>query len=177
MAMPTFSLILVLGLPALVPGVDYNTNPTFIHPKTKWCGTGARVSNYSDLGSAFETDKCCRDHDHCTTVIDPLQTRYGYTSLFHFTISHCECDVSFYYCLKQSKDTEGQSVLDWFFRLVRMPCFQLVERPVCAARDAWGRCVKMASRKFAELRRLPFFDNNDLERLIRTRGRDAFRSG
>ncbi|PKU37527.1 ras-related protein rab-34 [Limosa lapponica baueri] len=39
-----------------------------------------------------DTDRCCRDHDHCQHVIHPFTARYGYRNLRWHTISHCDCD-------------------------------------------------------------------------------------
>ena len=36
---------------------------------TKWCGDGDIATDYDDLGMFAETDKCCREHDHCPAWI------------------------------------------------------------------------------------------------------------
>ncbi|CAG2115775.1 unnamed protein product [Medioppia subpectinata] len=51
------------NLPARLPldGVKVH----FSYPNTKWCGPGNTAQTYDDLGADYETDTCCRDHDHC----------------------------------------------------------------------------------------------------------------
>uniref|UniRef100_A0A8C8E974 Phospholipase A2-like central domain-containing protein n=1 Tax=Otus sunia TaxID=257818 RepID=A0A8C8E974_9STRI len=44
-------------------------------------------------GEHRDTDRCCRDHDHCQHVIHPFTARYGYRNLRWHTISHCDCDL------------------------------------------------------------------------------------
>lgn len=46
-------------------------------PGTKWCGPGNTAANYDDLGRERETDKCCRDHDHCDEIIESHSTLHG----------------------------------------------------------------------------------------------------
>lgn len=43
-------------------------------------------------GAHQETDKCCREHDHCQHVIHPFTYKYGYRNFRWHTISHCDCD-------------------------------------------------------------------------------------
>lgn len=58
----------------------------FIAPGTKWCGPGNRASSYDDLGSAVETDKCCRDHDHCPMSINAGESDYNLTNYTPYTM-------------------------------------------------------------------------------------------
>uniref|UniRef100_A0A8C5IV52 Phospholipase A2-like central domain-containing protein n=1 Tax=Junco hyemalis TaxID=40217 RepID=A0A8C5IV52_JUNHY len=44
-------------------------------------------------GEHRDTDRCCREHDHCQHVIHPFTARYGYRNLRWHTISHCDCDL------------------------------------------------------------------------------------
>lgn len=43
-------------------------------------------------GEFADTDKCCREHDHCPHVIHAFSTDYGYTNFKWHSISHCDCD-------------------------------------------------------------------------------------
>ncbi|KAL9925335.1 phospholipase A2-like isoform 2-T2 [Glossina fuscipes fuscipes] len=48
-----------------------------IVPGTKWCGPGNTAANYDDLGNLREVDMCCRDHDHCESIIMPDVTLHN----------------------------------------------------------------------------------------------------
>lgn len=50
------------------------------------------VPHVFPTGEHRDTDRCCRDHDHCQHVIHPFTARYGYRNLRWHTISHCDCD-------------------------------------------------------------------------------------
>uniref|UniRef100_A0A1I8GQG4 PA2c domain-containing protein n=1 Tax=Macrostomum lignano TaxID=282301 RepID=A0A1I8GQG4_9PLAT len=130
---------------------------------------GNVATSYENLGSEYETDKCCRDHDTCPHSITALQTRYGLKNPFLTTLSECECDVKFYFCLKQAAQMSAtaQFAVKMFFETLRMPCFQLVSRPVCQSRHfLFGTCQGgVKNRTVAELRRLPFF-TDDLARAV-----------
>ena len=47
---------------------------------TKWCGKGNVAKDYDDLGISFETDSCCRTHDHCAESIEGGGSKYGLTN-------------------------------------------------------------------------------------------------
>ncbi|PAA94326.1 hypothetical protein BOX15_Mlig020249g1 [Macrostomum lignano] len=146
-----------------------------IHPGTRWCGVGTLAMNYTTLGTAYESDMCCREHDHCDRVIRAKRTKYHMKSIFHFTISHCECDVKFYRCLKNAHDSQGASVIEWFFRLIRVPCFDLVPKRVCLESKRVSmfssemRCIRYGTEDAAVLRRLPYF-TDELDRMRREQG-------
>ncbi|XP_062869693.1 group 3 secretory phospholipase A2 [Trichomycterus rosablanca] len=61
-------------------------------PGTLWCGAGNKASAFSDLGVFEETDKCCREHDHCEETIASFEFSYGVFNANLFTLSHCACD-------------------------------------------------------------------------------------
>ncbi|KAL1461547.1 hypothetical protein WDU94_013432, partial [Cyamophila willieti] len=72
---------------------------------TKWCGPENIAENYNDLGTAVETDKCCRDHDHCTEIIKAKDTKHGLTNNSPYTRVHCRCEIKFYDCLRSLRTT------------------------------------------------------------------------
>nr|AAV91459.1 phospholipase 1 putative phospholipase A2 [Lonomia obliqua] len=55
--------------------LDPNVNPDdvdfkfILFPGTKWCGSGDKAKNYTDLGRQVATDMCCRQHNHCSDII------------------------------------------------------------------------------------------------------------
>jgi hypothetical protein len=65
----------------------------WIYPGTKWCGHGNMSKGYSDLGVSIDTDKCCRQHDHCPTTITGFTTAFNYFNFRFNTLSHCHCDT------------------------------------------------------------------------------------
>ncbi len=69
-----------------------NKRSMFIYPGTNWCGNGNMATSYYDLGENIETDKCCRNHDHCTVTIEGFTNKFNYFNYRFHTLSHCECD-------------------------------------------------------------------------------------
>lgn len=61
-------------------------------PGTLWCGAGNKALDFSDLGMFVETDRCCREHDHCKDSITSFGFNYGIFNTNLFTLSHCDCD-------------------------------------------------------------------------------------
>ncbi|XP_075548239.1 uncharacterized protein LOC142582421 isoform X2 [Dermacentor variabilis] len=57
-----------------------------IFPGTKWCGAGDVAKNYDDLGSARDTDRCCREHDHSQDSIPAFQTKHNVTNYLPYTM-------------------------------------------------------------------------------------------
>lgn len=43
-------------------------------------------------GMFEETDKCCREHDHCKETIASFSFDHGVFNTNIFTLSHCDCD-------------------------------------------------------------------------------------
>ncbi|XP_017298995.1 phospholipase A2-like [Diaphorina citri] len=100
-----------------------------IFPGTKWCGAGDIATDYNDLGTNVETDKCCRDHDHCSEYILAKSSLHGLRNNAPFTRVHCRCDKKFYDCLKTAADTgdqPSQMVGYMYFNLLETQCFQEV---------------------------------------------------
>ncbi|RMC10725.1 hypothetical protein DUI87_12436 [Hirundo rustica rustica] len=78
-----------------------------------------------------DTDRCCRDHDHCQHVIHPFTARYGYRNLRWHTISHCDCDHRLKECLRRVNDTASRVVGQAFFNVIQVPCFEFTYREEC----------------------------------------------
>ncbi|NXW85591.1 PA23 Phospholipase, partial [Alopecoenas beccarii] len=82
-------------------------------------------------GEHRDTDRCCRDHDHCQHVIHPFTARYGYRNLRWHTISHCDCDRRLKECLQQVNDTASRVVGQAFFNVIQVPCFEFTYKEEC----------------------------------------------
>ncbi|XP_009463451.1 PREDICTED: protein PROCA1, partial [Nipponia nippon] len=100
-------------------------------PGTLWCGAGSNADVYEQLGEHRDTDRCCRDHDHCQHVIHPFTARYGYRNLRWHTISHCDCDRRLKECLRQVNDTASRVVGQAFFNVIQVPCFEFAYKEEC----------------------------------------------
>jgi len=100
-----------------------------IFPGTKWCGAGNSAEHYDDLGIHWETDMCCRDHDHCPDVILQGETKHGLTNKYFGTISHCGCDELFSFCLKSNRNPTSDKLGKLFFDILGQKCFKL-EYPI-----------------------------------------------
>jgi len=107
-----------------VAGHKTPTNIELIFPGTKWCGAGDIAAHVWDLGSHFQTDRCCREHDFCFDVIPPRTCKYGLCNNALFTKSHCECDDKFRRCLMNTKEPASISVGFMFFDVSALGCFQ-----------------------------------------------------
>ncbi|XP_074413423.1 protein PROCA1 [Zonotrichia albicollis] len=101
------------------------------YPGTLWCGAGSNADSYEQLGEHRDTDRCCREHDHCQHVIHPFTARYGYRNLRWHTISHCDCDLRLKQCLRQVNDTASRAVGQAFFNVIQVPCFEFTYREEC----------------------------------------------
>ncbi|KAL2297354.1 hypothetical protein Nmel_016655, partial [Mimus melanotis] len=101
------------------------------YPGTLWCGAGSNADSYEQLGEHRDTDRCCRDHDHCQHVIHPFTARYGYRNLRWHTISHCDCDLRLKECLRRVNDTASRVVGQAFFNVIQVPCFEFTYREEC----------------------------------------------
>ncbi|XP_032304386.1 protein PROCA1 isoform X3 [Coturnix japonica] len=88
-------------------------------------------SSSHPTGEHRDTDRCCRDHDHCQHVIHPFTSRYGYRNLRWHTISHCDCDRRLKECLQQVNDTASRVVGQAFFNVIQVPCFEFAYKEEC----------------------------------------------
>ncbi|KAJ6657284.1 hypothetical protein lerEdw1_002651 [Lerista edwardsae] len=103
----------------------------FTYPGTLWCGAGNIAESYDQLGAHRETDKCCREHDHCHHVIHPFTYKYGYRNFRWHTISHCDCDNRLKACLQAVNDAASRVVGQAFFNIIQVPCFEFTYMEQC----------------------------------------------
>ncbi|XP_069767323.1 uncharacterized protein proca1 [Narcine bancroftii] len=114
----------------------------FTYPGTLWCGAGNNADSYDHLGKFSETDKCCREHDHCDHVIDPLSYAYGHRNLRLHTLSHCDCDNKLKQCLIRVNDSSSRVVGQAFFNVLQVPCFEFAYKEQCVERYWYGWCKR-----------------------------------
>uniref|UniRef100_T1IUI3 Phospholipase A2-like central domain-containing protein n=1 Tax=Strigamia maritima TaxID=126957 RepID=T1IUI3_STRMM len=69
-----------------------NKRDVFIYPGTNWCGVGATTERYNELGFNAAADRCCRQHDFCSHIIEGFSSKYNIFNYRLHTISHCDCD-------------------------------------------------------------------------------------
>ncbi|XP_075169876.1 secretory Phospholipase A2 [Haematobia irritans] len=77
-----------------------NTSTGTTVPGTKWCGPGNTASHFNDLGKHSSTDSCCREHDHCETIIEGSNSLFGISNTGMFPIMKCSCEQTFLNCLQ-----------------------------------------------------------------------------
>ncbi|XP_065210160.1 uncharacterized protein LOC135838453 isoform X1 [Planococcus citri] len=134
-----------------------------IKPGTKWCGDGNKARSYEDVGVLYKTDKCCRMHDKCPYYILARESKYGLYNDGHFTRSHCDCDASFYDCLKKVNSPFSTSVGIAYFNILKMRCFRL-EYPIvmCSRMAGWisKHCVEYVV-DMAKQKDWQWFDNHE----------------
>ncbi|KAF5906865.1 group 3 secretory phospholipase A2-like, partial [Clarias magur] len=121
-------------------------------PGTLWCGSGNKASAFSDLGLFEETDKCCREHDHCDQTIASFEFGYGIFNTNFFTLSHCDCDIKFRHCLHNTNNKMSDMVGYGYFNLLKMQCFEFSQRMECAERTWWGMCKHSRMSTYALVR-------------------------
>ncbi|XP_067422033.1 protein PROCA1 [Emydura macquarii macquarii] len=114
----------------------------FTYPGTLWCGAGSNADSYEQLGDHRETDRCCREHDHCPHVIHPFTYNYGFRNLRWHTISHCDCDRGLKGCLRQVNDTASRVVGQAFFNVIQVPCFEFTYKEQCVEPYLYIWCKK-----------------------------------
>uniref|UniRef100_A0A6G1SM67 Phospholipase A2 isozymes PA3A/PA3B/PA5 n=1 Tax=Aceria tosichella TaxID=561515 RepID=A0A6G1SM67_9ACAR len=99
-----------------------------IVPNTLWCGLGDRAKNYSELGSEYQVDACCRAHDHCPIRLAPFSSDYQLINWSMSTRSHCDCDTDFNECLSALNTTLSNVIKVLYFRFVGLQCIDLEGR-------------------------------------------------
>uniref|UniRef100_A0A8C6V2Y2 Phospholipase A2-like central domain-containing protein n=1 Tax=Neogobius melanostomus TaxID=47308 RepID=A0A8C6V2Y2_9GOBI len=113
---------------------------SWIFPGTLWCGTGSKAFGFDELGMFESADRCCREHDHCHHIIPAFTVNYGVFNPNFFTVSHCDCDQRFRQCLLNVNDTISSMVLYSFFKIMKVPCFELKVQKRCTELYWWGMC-------------------------------------
>ncbi|KAG6449747.1 hypothetical protein O3G_MSEX006231 [Manduca sexta] len=134
-----------------------------IFPGTKWCGTGDIADNYDDLGSARETDMCCREHDHCSDLILGKETKYNLTNPAFYTRLNCGCDEKFRLCLRAANTRIANRIGKIYFNALGTKCYR-EDYPVigCNSYGGWfkRKCVEYSYNTTAD-RRFQWFDVNN----------------
>ncbi|KAG7489573.1 group 3 secretory phospholipase A2-like [Solea senegalensis] len=134
---------------------------SWIVPGTLWCGVSSKASTYEELGMFENTDRCCREHDHCLHVIPSFTVNYGVFNSHFYTLSHCDCDQRFRQCLLGANDTVSSMVGYSFFNILRVPCFELKQKMQCTRMHWWGMCKVSKEAPYAVLRTpLPYNTSN-----------------
>uniref|UniRef100_A0A4W6G3Z8 phospholipase A2 n=1 Tax=Lates calcarifer TaxID=8187 RepID=A0A4W6G3Z8_LATCA len=110
----------------------------WILPGTLWCGRGSGAVKYEQLGMFEDTDRCCREHDHCSHIIPAFTVNYGVFNRNFYAVSHCDCDQRFRQCLLEVNDTISSMVGYSFFNILQIPCFELKRQRQCTEMYWWG---------------------------------------
>ncbi|KAM3964031.1 phospholipase A2-like [Aphomia sociella] len=95
-----------------------------IYPGTKWCGSGNIADDYDDLGSAADTDKCCRAHDLCPDIISAGETQHNLTNTAFYTRLSCQCDEDFRQCLHEANSSTSKQIGTVYFNVLGTKCYR-----------------------------------------------------
>uniref|UniRef100_A0A8C5RGZ3 Phospholipase A2-like central domain-containing protein n=1 Tax=Laticauda laticaudata TaxID=8630 RepID=A0A8C5RGZ3_LATLA len=109
-------------------------------------------------GEHQETDRCCREHDHCQHLIHPFTYKYGHRNLRWHTISHCDCDRRLKDCLSAVNSTASRVVGQAFFNIIQVPCFELVFQEACVESYLYVWCRNYSRTAVAVLKDPVMFD-------------------
>uniref|UniRef100_A0A670YMX3 Phospholipase A2-like central domain-containing protein n=1 Tax=Pseudonaja textilis TaxID=8673 RepID=A0A670YMX3_PSETE len=109
-------------------------------------------------GEHQETDRCCREHDHCQHLIHPFTYKYGHRNLRWHTISHCDCDRRLKDCLSAVNSTASRVVGQAFFNIIQVPCFELVYQEACVESYLYVWCRNYSRTAVAVLKEPVMFD-------------------
>ncbi|XP_016148698.1 group 3 secretory phospholipase A2 [Sinocyclocheilus grahami] len=113
----------------------------WVLPGTLWCGRGTSANDYEQLGMFVHADRCCREHDHCEHIIRSFSVNFGVFNPTLFTLSHCDCDRRFKQCLLNGNDTISNMVGYSFFSVLKLRCFELIQRRQCTQYNWFGLCT------------------------------------
>ncbi|XP_005169114.1 group 3 secretory phospholipase A2 [Danio rerio] len=126
--------------------VKIRSKRAWVLPGTLWCGRGTNANDYEQLGMFEHADRCCREHDHCEHIIRSFSVNFGVFNPTFFTVSHCDCDHRFKQCLLGGNDTISNMVGYSFFNVLKIRCFEFIQRRQCTQYNWLGLCtmVKLA---------------------------------
>uniref|UniRef100_A0A8C1UVA6 Phospholipase A2-like central domain-containing protein n=1 Tax=Cyprinus carpio TaxID=7962 RepID=A0A8C1UVA6_CYPCA len=124
----------------------------WVFPGTFWCGRGTSAKDYEQLGMFVHADRCCRDHDHCEHIIRSFSVNFGVFNPTLFTLSHCDCDCRFKQCLLSGNDTISNMVGYSFFNILKLRCFELIQRRQCTQYNWFGLCTMVQTAPVAVLK-------------------------
>ncbi|XP_049879688.1 phospholipase A2-like [Pectinophora gossypiella] len=131
-----------------------------IFPGTKWCGAGNIADGDEDLGPSKDTDRCCRDHDHCPDIIPAGETKHNLTNTAFYTRLSCECDETFRQCLRNVDSSTSRVVGKMYFNTIGTKCFKNAY-PVtgCVHKGGWfnTKCLEYSFDESGE-KRYQWFD-------------------
>ncbi|MCJ8746773.1 hypothetical protein PDJAM_G00145520 [Pangasius djambal] len=133
-------------------GTRMRQKRAWILPGTLWCGRGSRAGDYEQLGMFERVDRCCREHDHCDRIIRPFTVNFGVFNPTLFTISHCDCDYRFKQCLLGINDTVSNMVGYTFFNILKLHCFELIQKKRCTKINWIGMCTSDKVAPYAILK-------------------------
>ncbi|KAL6465723.1 hypothetical protein MHYP_G00258560 [Metynnis hypsauchen] len=133
-------------------GAKIRQKRAWIFPGTLWCGRGSTAGDYEQLGMFEPVDRCCREHDHCSSIIRPFTVNFGVLNPTPFTISHCDCDNRFKQCLLKVNDTVSNMVGYTFFNILKLRCFDLIQKSHCTQLNWFGMCTTVRIAPFASLK-------------------------
>ncbi|XDV17683.1 hypothetical protein PO909_023509 [Leuciscus waleckii] len=124
----------------------------WVLPGTLWCGRGTSANDYEQLGMFVHADRCCREHDHCEHIIRSFSVNFGVFNPTLFTVSHCDCDHRFKQCLLNGNDTISNMVGYSFFNVLKLRCFELIQRRQCTQYNWLGMCTMVQLAPVAVLK-------------------------
>lgn len=133
---------------------------SLIFPGTLWCGTGSKAFGFDQLGMFEGADRCCREHDHCHHMIPAFTVNYGVFNPNFYTVSHCDCDQRFRQCLLDVNDTISSMVLYSFFKILKVPCFELKLQKRCTKLYWWGMCKVTEEAPYAIFKKQIYFNTS-----------------
>ncbi|KTF85187.1 hypothetical protein cypCar_00041388 [Cyprinus carpio] len=119
-------------------------NRAWVFPGTFWLDRRHSAKDYEQAGECgilsmfVHADRCCRDHDHCEHIIRSFSVNFGVFNPTLFTLSHCDCDRRFKQCLLSGNDTISNMVGYSFFNILKLRCFELIQRRQCTQYNWFG---------------------------------------